>query len=236
VPAAAEPADSGAEAIAAEPVADNAEEPEHVSTLAADEPPPAPPAETSAVAELPEGEARFAFGSRSWRIRGLEKVSSLASLKLNVRVSTDTAFFTDSFDLQVARARAAFVRQAAEELELEERTVKQDLGRVLNALEARVEAQVKRTLQPSNKTPTMNEADKKAAIALLKDPKLLRRIAEDFERCGVVGERARPPRPQLRLRAGRWRKRARSYDTTSRGGRGGIAAPSRGAGARTFRE
>jgi len=168
---------------------DSAEEPEPVSPLAADSPAPPASAETSAGAELPDGEARFAFGSRSWRIRGLEKVSSLASLKLNVRVATETAFFTDSFDLQVARARAAFVRQAAEELELEERTVKQDLGRVLNALEARVEAQVKHTLQPASKTPALSDADKQAALALLKDPKLLRRIAEDFDRCGVVGER-----------------------------------------------
>lgn len=36
--------------------------------------------------------------------------------------------------------------------------------------------------------PELSDEEREAAMALLRDPRLLDRILEDFERCGVVGE------------------------------------------------
>jgi hypothetical protein len=66
--------------------------------------------------------------------------------------------------------------------------LKLDLGRVLNELETLVEAQLRKTLEPVQKAPAMSTAEEAEALALLKDPRLLDRILEDFTRCGVVGE------------------------------------------------
>lgn len=146
---------------------------------------PAPP-EPGAI--VTEGEAQLHFGPRQWRVRGLDKVTSVSSIKVNVRVSMDGAFFMDSFDVCQARARAAFTKQAAEELGIEERVLKLDLGRVLNELEVLVEVQLRKTLEPVKKAPVMSTAEESEALALLKNPRLLDRILEDFARCGVVGE------------------------------------------------
>ncbi|MCA9556580.1 MAG: hypothetical protein KC933_41540, partial [Myxococcales bacterium] len=48
---------------------------------------------------------------------------------------------------------------------------------------AREEAQA-----PADEVPAMSEAEREEALGLLRDPRLLVRILEDFEACGVVGE------------------------------------------------
>jgi hypothetical protein len=45
-----------------------------------------------------------------------------------------------------------------------------------------------RQADEATKKAELSEGDREAALALLRDPKLLERIIEDFERCGVVGE------------------------------------------------
>ena len=129
------------------------------------------------------------FGDRRWRIRGLQKNTALSALKVNVLVSRGEAFHVDSLELYSARQRTAFIGQAREELGVEERVVKGDLGRVLLKLEELQEQQLKEAKSPTSKAPVLTEAEQKEALALLKDPKLLERIVEDFSRSGVVGER-----------------------------------------------
>jgi DNA primase len=127
--------------------------------------------------------------NRQWRIRGLEKNMSYEILRVNVRVSKEGHYYLDTLDLYSARHRAAFIKQAAEELEETEEAIKKDLGKVLLKLEELQDEQIKQTLAPKKKEIVMSEKEKQEALALLKSPDLLERILQDFEKCGVVGEK-----------------------------------------------
>jgi hypothetical protein len=161
------------------------EEAQPASNSAAEMPASAIP--TSAL-EASEDEVMLSFGPRQWRVRGLLKNSSLAAIKVSVRVMLDAVFFQDVLDVLSARARAAFLRQAVDELGLEERVLKADLGKVILQLEALLESQLRQKLQPEKRGYQMTESEQAQAMHLLRDPKLLERVLSDFSRCGVVGE------------------------------------------------
>ena len=94
----------------------------------------------------------------------------------------------DTLDLYSARQRAAFTKQASEELRLKEETLRRDLGRVLLQLEKLQDEQVRKALTPEKPEAHLSDEDRAAALALLRDPKLLDRILEHFTDCGMVGE------------------------------------------------
>ena len=127
---------------------------------------------------------------RRWRVRGLPKNLSVGVLKVNVMVSnTDGCFHVDTLDLYAARARGAFVQQAASELGQNEGILKTDLGRVLLKLETLQDEAIREALAPKETpVPGMSDAEQANALALLKSPDLMERIVADFEACGVVGE------------------------------------------------
>jgi hypothetical protein len=114
-------------------------------------------------------------------------------MKVNVLLSGKTtrgesAFHVDTLDLYSARQRSGFTKQAAEELGIKEEVLRRDLGRVLMKLEEMQDAQIKQSLAPKEEAVTISDHDRAEALALLRDPRLLERIVEDFARCGVVGE------------------------------------------------
>ena len=171
--------------LAAEPEPVAVMEPESVTTA------PAP------VIDIPvemRGEDIFIMqGTRRYRIRGLNKNMSYELLKINVLVSGTTphgasAFHVDTFDLYSARQRGAFTKQAGEELGIKEEVVRHDLGQVLLKLEELQDEQIKEALRPKEQAVTLSAEDQAAAMELLRDPRLLERIVEDFARCGMVGE------------------------------------------------
>jgi len=132
-------------------------------------------------------------GERRYRIRGLNKNMSYELLKVNVLVSGRTprgesAFHVDTLDLYSARQRSGFTKQAAEELVVKEEVLRRDLGRVLLKLEELQDEQIKQTLAPKEEAVTISDEDRAQAMELLRDPRLLDRIVEDFALCGVVGE------------------------------------------------
>jgi DNA primase len=132
-------------------------------------------------------------GERRYRIRGLNKNMSYELLKVNVLVSGRTprgesAFHVDTLDLYSARQRSGFTKQAAEELVVKEEVLRRDLGRVLLKLEELQDEQIKQTLAPKEEAVTISDEDQAQAMELLRDPRLLDRIVEDFALCGVVGE------------------------------------------------
>lgn len=137
---------------------------------------------------MTEEEALFHCGPRRYRVRGLAKALSAESLKVNVLVSVGEAFHVDTLDMYAARQRAAFLRAASDELRLPEETLKRDMGALLLKLEALQEASLKEKLAPKKAAPTLGEDEREAALALLKHPRLLDVVVEDFARCGVVGE------------------------------------------------
>lgn len=123
-------------------------------------------------------------------MRGLEKQLSCERLKVNLLVERRALVHVDTLDLYAARARRAFLQEAAAELFVEEAALKQDLGHVLLDLELRQDAlireRVARHRQPE--PPVMTELERTAALELLQDPQLLTRIAADYAACGLVGE------------------------------------------------
>jgi DNA primase len=109
--------------------------------------------------------------------------------KFAILVSRGERFYVDTLDLYSARQRAAFTKPAAEELGIEdEEVIKRDLGRVLLKLEKLQEKEIRKALKPKETRVEIPKEEKEAAFRLLKDPKLLECILEDFARCGVVGE------------------------------------------------
>jgi hypothetical protein len=122
-------------------------------------------------------------------VRGLAKNLSFEQLKVTLFVDEADRFFVDTVDLYHARQRAQYLKQAASELGVEEPILKQEIGQVLLTLEARQEQQIAQALAPKQPVVvTMTDADREAALALLRDPHLIERILADFDRCGVVGE------------------------------------------------
>ena len=100
----------------------------------------------------------------------------------------ESAFHVDTLDLYVARQRSVFTKQAAEELGLKEEVIRRDLGRVLMKLEELQDEQIKKALEPEKKEIEIGQEERAQAMELLRDPRLLERIIEDFALCGVVGE------------------------------------------------
>ena len=148
---------------------------------------------TPAVPESPaldvrEDEAIALFGDRRYRVRGLKKNLSFDVLKVNVQASTAEHLFIDTLDLYQAKARAAFVKAAAIELGIAEAVIGHDLIALLRALEPVQEAAITRTLKPEPELPVLSSEDEAAALALLRDPALIERIAADVDAIGVVGE------------------------------------------------
>ena len=149
---------------------------------------PEPPA-ADIEAEVTERDVVLRFGDRRWRIRGLSRNTSFDVLKVNLLVSRGEALHVDSFDLYSAKHRQAFARLAASELELEDTVIQRELGKVLLKCEELQERQIEDTLKP--KLPAevdMPEAEREAALSLLREPALVDRILEAFEAAGLVGE------------------------------------------------
>ncbi len=172
-------------------------EPEAVSEEAAAPYPPPPAAPEvwpvlNVPVEIHGDEIILHDGDRRYRVRRLEKNLSDQALRINLLVSRkngrgETPFHVDTFDLYSARQRTVFMKQASEELGVKEDVIRSDLGHVLLQLEALRDEQIKKALQPEEKETTTEE-ERAEALKLLRDPRLLERVLEDFEKCGVVGE------------------------------------------------
>ena len=133
------------------------------------------------------------FGDREYRVRGLQKNTSGELLRINLRVMSvnahgDVALHVDTLELNAARPRMAFVKQAAAELGIKEEILRRDVGKVLFKLEELRDEQIRLALLPKEEAVALTEEERAAAMEMLRDPRLLDRIVEDFARCGVVGE------------------------------------------------
>jgi DNA primase catalytic core len=178
---------------------------EPMATLVTKEKPPElpaqalPPLPASPMPEAPhdvpvaatDKEVTLTFGegedARRYRVRGLAKNLAVDVLKVNLMVAQNEAFHVDTLDLYAAKARAAYVAQAAQETGVRDAILKADLGRVLLALEGLQDENIQKTLQPELQAQ-MVEAERSAALALLQSTDLVSRILSDFTACGLVGE------------------------------------------------
>lgn len=156
--------------------------------------------QASAGCTADEQQLIIAFGERRYRVRGMPKQLTEA-LKVNVLVTCSSAeeltpaaaaeagLHVDTLDLYQAKARAAFAKLAALELSIEESVIQHDLGRLLLKIEQVIDERARAAEHPSvAPLPAMSADETAAALAFLRDERLIERIAGDFERVGLVGE------------------------------------------------
>jgi len=150
-------------------------------------------------AEINDQEITINLTGRAYRIRGLERNTGLEQLKINLLVKQQTsngdsdtnnnAFHVDTLDLYSSKARFAFIKQASLELGVNAQLIKSDLGKVLLTLEDIQAKQLQEALEVKKTAPVLTADETNVAMELLQDSTLLERIINDFETCGVVGER-----------------------------------------------
>ncbi len=128
------------------------------------------------------------FEDRHYRIRGLHRKEA-NGFHVMLRCSHKGRFHDDKLELYSSRQRMVFMASAAKKLSIEPQILEKDLDELVVKLEGlRAQAEEKETAEASAKA-SMTEDERKEALILLRDPKLIERILEDFDRCGIVGER-----------------------------------------------
>lgn len=170
---------------AASDVVGNQEEPE------ARPMPMASPAEP--VVKIEGDEITVAIGGRTYQVLGLEKNTSRTVMRVNVRVSGhnlrgEYGYHGDTLDMELARQRASFIKQASHELGVKEETIHREVGKLWTVLGDLQRQQIKKTLEAVPEEALMTAEEQTEAMNLLRDPRLMERVLEDFVRCGVVGE------------------------------------------------
>ncbi len=165
--------------------------PEQVLPLAAAVASSGPPTEVEV--EIRGEDVLMRTANREYRVRGPGKNTSGEMLKVNLRVMGvnrhgDVALHVDTLELNHARPRMAFAKQAADELSVKEETLRRELGTLMLRLEMIRDEQISKALEPKAPADAMTEEERTAALELLRDPNLKDRILKDFARCGVVGE------------------------------------------------
>jgi len=167
-----------------------------VNTVPCEEPPSRPmplsvPAEPKV--ETDGEEVRVSIGPREYRVLWLEKSTARGRMQVNVKVSGknvsgEYCYHGDSFDMESFQRRAAFIKQAAHELAVKEETMHADVGKLWAVLSDLQRERITKTLAPQEEPEAITAEEQAAALDLLRDPRLLDRVLEDFERCGAVGE------------------------------------------------
>ncbi len=137
-----------------------------------------------------ETEITLRIETRRYRVRGLDRNTTSGVMKINLLVFNERndRFHVDTLDLYHSRARRVFLKEASEETAISESELRSDLGRVLLKLEQLQDDQ-KAGGNAETKQVELSDTERAEAMQLLKDENLLDRILDDFDACGIVGER-----------------------------------------------
>lgn len=158
----------------------------------------APPPTSNAEEEKPDvlhdadaGAYVVSFGARTYRVRGLSAFG-VDRMRVNMRVEEGGRFHVDTFDLYAARSRKNFIEAAVQALAggpAAGAVMSRQIAVLIDVLETQ-----RLILRSEGKSegakPVMSVADRDEAMALLRDPKLVRQLLEDFEAVGCVGEQS----------------------------------------------
>lgn len=141
------------------------------------------PASPAAAEQAVENGFSVVFGKRRYLVQAVSQ-DNPRHLRALVRAigSTPGRFHLDALDLYSARDRQAFVREGALLFGEDPSLVEADLGRIIPQAEDHL------ARRPGSATVEVGEAARIEALDVLRDPKLLDRILEDFEKLGLVGE------------------------------------------------
>lgn len=141
-----------------------------------------------ALVERSEEHALFANASVSYRVKGLGGGNALkVVLTARKEGGASGSQHVDHLDLYGAKARKMFAGVAAARLGIEAQKIEGDLLALVEALE-KLQSTTAREAASAQALPAMSEAERAEALALLRSPELLQRIAADLELAGYVGE------------------------------------------------
>jgi DNA primase len=191
----------GQESMSATVASEPHEEPQRAFSLAVNAVPLEEPAARPMPLAVPDEpkveidgeEVKVTIGPRVYRVLGLQKNTSLGVMRINVRVTGtnvrgEFCYHGDTLDMESARQRMMFAKQAAHELGLKEEAMYREVGRLWMKLGDVQREQIRQALTAPPEEARMTAEEQTAAMDLLRDPRLMARVLEDFERCGVVGE------------------------------------------------
>jgi len=140
-------------------------------------------------AQVNEHEVVMCFQNRRYRIRGLDNNTVSNHLKVNILVNRQEALHVDTFDLYSARHRDNFCKQSSIELGVGEDALKKDLSQVLLKLELLQDKNLNQLLTHQSNVIELSKSDRNEAIHFLTSKNIVPRILDDFQRCGIVGEK-----------------------------------------------
>ncbi len=143
--------------------------------------------------EIDGAEIVVSIGPRTYRVLNLEKCTTRGKMQVNVKVSGQNVrgeycYHGDTLDMESFLRRAAFIKQAAHELATKEETIHREVGQLWTVLTELQREMLRKTLAPAEEKSGMTAEEEAAAMELLRDPRLLDRVLEDFDKCGAVGE------------------------------------------------
>lgn len=124
-----------------------------------------------------------------FRITGL-KPHNLDRLRITLKASTDDkpdVFHIDSLDLYNSRSRESFCESCQKYLKVKPEITAAELSELIKVLEKERIAMRERGSQEA--VPPMSAEEKKEALEVLRSKKLLKRIVNDFEAIGFIGEK-----------------------------------------------
>ena len=138
-------------------------------------------------AEFERTQTGFAvqYGSRRYEVKGIHKEGVRLKVTVKASVPGEGKFYLDSVDLYSHRGRVLFAKACKEYFGEKVEVIEGDLGKLLEVAEGFELGE-----KAGAKKPEMTKDEEAEALALLRDPKLMGRILEDFEKCGYTGEEA----------------------------------------------
>jgi DNA primase len=136
------------------------------------------------LAEKTDEHALFENGSVSYRVKSL---STNGALKVVLTARKNESQHVDHLDLYGSKARKMFAGLAASRLGCDAEKIEGDLLALVEHLE-RLQSETGSAAASTPAVPVMSEAEKAEALALLRSPDLLERIAADLGLAGYVGE------------------------------------------------
>lgn len=129
----------------------------------------------------------FTFPPRTYRVRGLSAFG-VDRMRVNVRVEQGDRFHVDTLDLYSSLSRRRFLEETASVLaEQDPAALSKEIAGVIDALERERLALRAKGKGEASQT-AMSAGEREEALAFLRDPKLIERLAEDFAAIGCVGE------------------------------------------------
>ncbi|VAW75805.1 DNA primase, phage associated [hydrothermal vent metagenome] len=140
-------------------------------------------------AEIKNNIIIMCFDNCRYRIRGLENNTVANQLKINLLVNLENALHMDTFDLYVARHRKNFIQQASIELGVSENKIKKHLNKIFLKLEFLQEESIQKMMEPKPRDNELTLLERAEAMHYLTSHNIVHRILEDFQRCGLIGEK-----------------------------------------------